>query len=252
MRAVTPTRIDPKSVLDSLSRHMLVDGYHVVMDMKRSRGNFIYDALHDVSILDFYSHFATCPIGYAHPKTQTPEFLEELGRAAVTKPANSDIYTEEMAEFVDTFATLAVPATHNRHLFFVEGGALANENQLKAAFDWKVRRNFRKGWRREVGTKILHFEQAFHGRSGYTLSLTNTSDPRGRRCTSRSSTGRASSTRSSRSRSRRRAWRRRRASRSSRSGRSKAPSSRIATTSRPSSSSPFRAKAATTTSGRSS
>ena len=41
--------------------------------------------------------------------------------------------------------------------------------------DWKVRTNLRAG-RGERGTEILHFENAFHGRSGYTLSLTNT-DP---------------------------------------------------------------------------
>jgi L-lysine 6-transaminase len=167
-----------KTVLDSLSKHILVDGYHVVMDLRESRGNFIHDSLRGVEILDFFSHFATCPIGYAHPKLTTPEFLDELAWVAVTKPANSDIYTEQMASFVETFARLGVPATHAQHMFFVEGGALANENALKAAFDWKVRGNFRKGHRREVGTKILHFEQAFHGRSGYTLSLTNTSDPR--------------------------------------------------------------------------
>ena len=167
-----------KHVLDSLSKHILVDGYHVVMDLRESHGNFIHDSLHGVEILDFYSHFATCPIGYAHPKLTTPEFLDELAWTAVTKPANSDIYTEQMASFVETFARLGVPASHSRHMFFVEGGALANENALKAAFDWKVRRNFRRGHHREVGSKILHFEQAFHGRSGYTLSLTNTSDPR--------------------------------------------------------------------------
>jgi L-lysine 6-transaminase len=174
---VTPP-IEAKTVLASLSKHMLVDGYHVVMDLRASRGNLIRDSLHGVEILDFFSHFATCPIGYAHPKMTTPEFLDELAWSAVTKPANSDIYTEQMASFVETFAQLAVPPTHSEHMFFVEGGSLANENALKAAFDWKVRRNFRKGYRRELGAKVLHFEQAFHGRSGYTLSLTNTSDPR--------------------------------------------------------------------------
>ncbi len=178
MAPLTKNGIDSKSVLTTLSRHMLVDGYHVVMDLKRSRGNVVYDALHEVEVLDFFSQFATCPIGYNHPKLVEPEFLEELAWAAATKPANSDIYTREMAEFVDAFSRLAVPPTHDRHMFFVEGGALAVENTLKAAFDWKVRRNFRKGHRREVGTKILHFEQAFHGRTGYTLSLTNTADPR--------------------------------------------------------------------------
>ena len=42
----TPTpMVDPKNVLDALGRHMLVDGYHVVMDLDRSRGSFIRDAL---------------------------------------------------------------------------------------------------------------------------------------------------------------------------------------------------------------
>jgi L-lysine 6-transaminase len=174
----TSPRVESKSVLENLARHMLVDGYHVVMDLAKSRGNIVYDALHDVEVLDFFSQFATCPIGYNHPKMSAPEFLEELTAAALVKPANSDIYTRQMAEFVEAFTRRAVPASHGKHLFFVEGGALANENQLKAAFDWKVRKNLRKGYRREVGTKILHFEQAFHGRSGYTLSLTNTADQR--------------------------------------------------------------------------
>ncbi len=175
---VTATHVDPKNVLDSLSRHMLVDGYHIVMDLRRSKGNRVYDSLHDVEILDFFSHFATVPVGYNHPKMVEKEFLDELAWVAVTKPANSDIYTAPMADFVETFSRIAIPETHGKHLFFVEGGALANENQMKAAFDWKVRQNFRKGYRREVGTQVIHFEQAFHGRSGYTLSLTNTSDPR--------------------------------------------------------------------------
>ena len=60
--------------------------------------------------------------------------------------------------------------------FFIEGGALAVENALKAAMDWKVRKNLAAG-RGERGTEIIHFERAFHGRTGYTMSLTNT-DPR--------------------------------------------------------------------------
>ncbi|MFI5182544.1 MAG: L-lysine 6-transaminase [Thermoanaerobaculia bacterium] len=178
MAFLAPSRIESKTVLESLSRHMLVDGYHIVMDLERSHRNFVYDSLHDVEVLDFFSQFATSPIGYNHPKMREPAFLEELTGAAVNKLANSDIYSREMAEFVETFTRIAVPPSHGKHLFFVEGGALAVENGLKTAFDWKVRKNFRKGYRREVGTRILHFEQAFHGRSGYTLSLTNTADPR--------------------------------------------------------------------------
>jgi L-lysine 6-transaminase len=50
------------------------------------------------------------------------------------------------------------------------------ENALKAAFDWKIRKNFARGHREERGRQVIHFRGAFHGRSGYTLSLTNT-DP---------------------------------------------------------------------------
>ena len=94
---------------------------------------------------------------------------------AASKPANPDIYSSHLAEFVETFArVLGDPALP--HLFFVEGGALAVENALKASFDWKSQRNEAAGRSRDLGTKVMHLTKAFHGRSGYTLSLTNT-DP---------------------------------------------------------------------------
>jgi L-lysine 6-transaminase len=81
-----------------------------------------------------------------------------------------------MAEFVETFARIARPADMP-HLFFVDGGALAVENALKTAFDWKIRKNLAAG-KGEKGAQVIHFREAFHGRSGYTISLTNTADPR--------------------------------------------------------------------------
>jgi L-lysine 6-transaminase len=95
----------------------------------------------------------------------------------MNKPANSDIYTTYMAEFVETFARVAVPPSLNKHMFFIEGGSLGIENAIKTAFDWKIRKNMQKGVG-EKGTQIMHLRECFHGRSGYTLSLTNTADPR--------------------------------------------------------------------------
>lgn len=174
----TTTRLSSKDVLDALSRHMLVDGYHVVMDMEKSRGSYLHDARSDRPLLDFFTNFATMPVGYNHPKMADPEFQERLLQAALTKPANSDIYTADYAQFVETFARLAVPPSHADHLFFIEGGAMGVENALKTAFDWKVRKNLAKGLPEEKGKQILHFTNAFHGRSGYAISLTNTADPR--------------------------------------------------------------------------
>ena len=178
MTTSTRTELSPQDVLDVLSRHILVDGYHVVMDLERSRGSYLYDARSDRMLLDFFTNFATYPVGYNHPKTADPQFREDLLQAALGKPTNSDTYTVLYAAFVDTFSRLAVPPSHARHLFFVEGGSLAVENALKTAFDWKVRKNFARGIKEELGTRVLHFRNAFHGRSGYSLSLTNTADPR--------------------------------------------------------------------------
>ncbi len=171
-------KVTPQQVHDLLRRHMLVDGFHVVPDYRASRGSRLVDGRTGKVLVDFYTNFASTPIGYNHPKMADPAFIERLGHAALVKAANSDIYTTYMAEFVETFARIAVPETHNRHMFFIEGGALAVENALKTSFDWKVRRNMANGLKGEAGSQVIHFRQAFHGRTGYTMSLTNTADPR--------------------------------------------------------------------------
>jgi L-lysine 6-transaminase len=99
----------------------------------------------------------------------------ELLEAAIGKPSNSDFYTTQMAKFVRIFSEQAAPP-QLPNMFFVSGGSLAVENALKAAFDWKVRKNLTRNIAPEKGTKVLHFREAFHGRSGYTLSLTNTDE----------------------------------------------------------------------------
>ncbi len=170
--------VDANDVHKVLGEHILADGYDIVMDLRKSKGSWVYDSKRSRMMLDFFTNFASCPIGYNHPRLDNPEFRERLADAAINKPANSDIYTTYMAEFVETFAKLAVPPSLNKHMFFVEGGALGIENAVKTAFDWKIRKNFKKGTREEKGTQIMHLRGAFHGRTGYTLSMTNTADPR--------------------------------------------------------------------------
>ncbi len=158
-----------------LGRHILTDGMDLIVDLERSRGSWLVDKRDGSRYLDFFSMFASMSVGFNHPRLLAAR--ERLGGLAVQKPANSDIYTEAMAEFVDTFEKIGIPG-YLPHAFFIEGGGLAVENALKTAFDWKVRKNFAKGHKRELGSRIIHFRQAFHGRTGYTLSLTNTADPR--------------------------------------------------------------------------
>jgi len=162
-------------VFPTLEKHMLADGYKMVLDLEKSGDGYLYDSLSNKRYLDFFTFFASSPLGLNHPKMTTPEFRDALARVAVNKPSNSDVYTEEIASLVRTFSRTAIP-DYLPYLFFVSGGALAVENCLKAAFDWKVQKNFAKGIKEEKGRQIIHFRHAFHGRSGYTLSLTNT-DP---------------------------------------------------------------------------
>ena len=170
-------KIAPAAVHATLARHMLADGYDMVLDLEKSRGRRMHDSRSGRDYLDLFSFFATLPIGFNHPKLEDADFLKKLTRAALVNPTNSDIYSTEFAEFVDVFGRVAM-RPWLPHSFFIAGGALGVENALKAAMDWKVRQNFRKGLKSERGHQILHFKDAFHGRSGYTVSMTNTADPR--------------------------------------------------------------------------
>ena len=166
--------VSPQDVQASLQKHVLADGFDLTFDMEKSKGVYIYDAKYNRTLLDFFTCFASVPLGYNHPKMVNDEaFKKNLMLAALTNPSNSDIYTTQYAEFVETFARIGIPE-YLPHAFFIAGGSLAIENALKVAMDWKVQKNFAKGYTKELGFKVIHFEHAFHGRSGYTLSLTNT------------------------------------------------------------------------------
>ena len=165
----------PNDVHDSLRAHVLVDGYDMVLDTAASQGSWLVDARTGDRYLDVFTFYASSPLGMNHPDLlEDEDFRATLLEVAMNKPANSDVYTVEMARFVDTLARVlgddSLP-----HYFFIEGGAAAVENALKVAFDWKSRHNAMHG-RAAAGSQVMHLKGAFHGRSGYTMSLTNT-DP---------------------------------------------------------------------------
>ena len=166
--------IDARNVHAKIGKHMLADGMDQVIDLKKSHGSWLVDARDGKEYLDLFSMFATMSVGYNHPTLL--ENRERITDAALNKPSNSDIYSTQMAEFVETVGRIAQP-DYLPYSFFVEGGALGVENALKAAFDWKVRKNLAAG-KEEKGSKVIHFTECFHGRTGYTMSLTDSPDPR--------------------------------------------------------------------------
>ena len=166
--------IDPKKVKQILGKNILADGFDPVIDLEKSSGSWIVDQRDGVKYLDMFSMYASGSVGYNHPYIL--EHKDKLGEIAVNKTTLSDIYNVYYAEFVETFDRIAMPS-YLKNAFFIDGGSLAVENALKAAFDWKRRINMSKG-SKVNGDKVIYFNQAFHGRTGYTLTLTNTADPR--------------------------------------------------------------------------
>ncbi|HET6344923.1 MAG TPA: aminotransferase class III-fold pyridoxal phosphate-dependent enzyme, partial [Myxococcota bacterium] len=171
MKSVTAA--DAHKVLDTW---LVGDAMEVVCDLSRSEGQYLHDAKTGKKFLDFFCFFAARPVGFNHPKLKDAAFLERLQAAALHKPSNCDLYTVDYASFVDAFGSVACGNAFP-HLFFIEGGSPAVENAVKAAIDWKHRKNLAAG-RGEKGSQILHFKQAFHGRTGYCLSLTDSFDVR--------------------------------------------------------------------------
>lgn len=171
--------IAPEEVAGILRKHLLIDGFDIVFDLKQSKGSYVFDSRTKKRYLDFFTFFGSSPIGFNHPKMTTKDFMEKLAYVSVQKPSCSDSYTMEMAEFMDIFARTAIP-DYLPHAFLIEGGALAVENALKSAFDFRVQKNLKSGFYTSENDanrlQVVHFKRAFHGRSGYTLSLTNT-DP---------------------------------------------------------------------------
>lgn len=157
-----------------VSKHIILeDGFKFLIDLEKSHDCYIYDATNRREILDLFSFFATNALGHNHPAMLSDKrFIKDLLIAGIENPSNSDFYTKQYAAFLDAFGKYAMPKAF-RHAFFISGGTLAVENALKVAMDWKIKKNFKKGIKQEKGKQVIHFRQAFHGRSGYALSLTN-------------------------------------------------------------------------------
>ena len=166
--------VKANKVRSEIEKFMLADGMDQVIDLEKSHGVWLVDGRDKREYLDLFSMFASMPVGYNHPYIL--EQKDRITAAALNKPTNSDVYSTQMAEFVSTMGRVAQP-DYLPYAFYVEGGALGVENALKTAFDWKVRKNLDAG-KGEKGSKIIHFKECFHGRTGYTMSMTDSPDPR--------------------------------------------------------------------------
>lgn len=160
------------SIAQILKNHILVDGFHIVADLKKSKDSWIVDSETGKLYLDCYSQFASQALGWNYQPFKDTN-RKRLKKISSYKLANSDMYSEVYADFVKTFHRICPDF---KYLFFIEGGSCGVENSLKAAFDWKCQIN--PEWQVDDGNQldVIHLKEAFHGRTGYALSLTNTGE----------------------------------------------------------------------------
>src|SRR5947209_1540658 len=126
----TKKTVAASDVLDVLEKHILLDGFKIVIDLEKSRGSYLYDAATGHRLIDLYGFFGSLPVGFNHPHFSDAQVEHELLRAAKVKVANSDVYSEAYAHFIDTFNRV-VPLPPLERYLFIDGGALAVENCLK-------------------------------------------------------------------------------------------------------------------------
>jgi|TARA_B100001971_G_scaffold210071_1_gene234815 L-lysine 6-transaminase len=150
------------------NKKFLFDSFPIVWNVQKSHNSFLYSN-EDEKFLDFHGGFGSNPIGWNHPKL-LKHFKDNIDtHIFINKLANCDFYTQEYLDFINKFKNQVIPETYP-YCFFIDGGALSVENALKIAMDWKCQKNGDKN----EELLIAHFQKAFHGRSGYTMSLTNT------------------------------------------------------------------------------
>ena len=152
---------------EALKKHVLFNEDAIYIDTKLSQGSWIVDSKTNKSYLDCFSQYGSQPLGWNHPKLLGQK--NRLAEAALHKISNPDVYCPEYEQFVALFSTFF--DDHDK-FFFIDGGALAVENAVKCAMDYKLQK---MKWDESKcnDMDIIHLQEAFHGRSGYTLSLTN-------------------------------------------------------------------------------
>jgi L-lysine 6-transaminase len=160
------------TTIDRVREVLVGDFLPMLVDVERSSGSYLWDEVRDGPVLDMGMYFSSAPLGHNPAAVTTASADLALRAAARVKPSNPDFANPLLDEFVADFRRVMMPDAMS-HLFVIDGGALAVENALKVAFDWKAQV---ASIRDTDALSVLHLRHAFHGRSGYTLSLTNT-DP---------------------------------------------------------------------------
>ena len=111
----------PKEAKNNIGKRILADGMDQIIDLNKSHGSWLVDSRDEKEYLDLFSMFASLSVGYNHPYLL--ENKDRLMSSALNKPTNSDVYSMEMAAFVETMGRIAQPQ-YLPYAFYIEGLSL--------------------------------------------------------------------------------------------------------------------------------
>ena len=177
---MSPSFPGPRSaaMIERLRKLVLTEPYPFVIDLAASEGMWLA-TVDGQRLFDWAGYYASKLIGHNHPRLSEPEYVRRLTLAANNKLANPDFLTPECLEYYELLYSLAPVCMRNEALevYALNSGAEAVENMLKYFIVLKNQKLLRAG--RQSGThRLIYFDQAFHGRTIYTLNVTELShDP---------------------------------------------------------------------------
>ena len=161
-----------ETMLAELGRYVLAEPYPVVLDLSKCHGMHLV-TIDGQEILDWAGYYGSKLLSHNHPRMSDPDYLRRLGIAANNKTANPDFLTAECLEYYREIYTLAPQCMKNARLevYAVNSGAEAVENMLKYLINLHDYKLLNAGKRASVH-RFIYFDQAFHGRTVFTLNIT--------------------------------------------------------------------------------
>jgi L-lysine 6-transaminase len=162
-------------MLAEMGRYVRYEPWPFVIDTAAGEGMFL-GTVDGQRLFDWAGYYGSKLIGHNHPRLREPAYLARLADAANNKLANPDFLTPQCLDYYRLCHGLAPSAMQSADLEFyaLNSGAEAVENMLKYLVSLHNRKRTRSPGEPR---RFVSFDRAFHGRTVYTLNVTQTADP---------------------------------------------------------------------------
>lgn len=163
-----------KKILKEFDNYTSAGKKPFVIDLEKCHDSYVV-TIDNQEILDFENHYASKLIAYNHPDLYLPEYLKKLSLAANNKTANPDHVTPELVEYYKLLHEIAPKCmkSDNIDVMCFNSGAEAVENAMKYCVALWYEKHEKNPLSSLVKPCFISFDEAFHGRSVYTLGVTD-------------------------------------------------------------------------------